>query len=297
VIAGSKITEDRPITTLVRHRSVGRRQAMRAWFRTGLGVGLISLSVFALLVVGFTPYVEPNLLSREDPVERVAPAAVQESADDLSAAAERAALEKDLLTAKAEVAEKTAAEKAAAEKAAQANAAVVRSVQGEVAQRASDSASASASATSGAVPSDGTMYLTVPKIGLYDIPVYEGTSEASLSGGTGHMTGTGYPWVPGSNTYIAGHRIGYPGTLSDRVFWNLPSLAVGDQVIVEDSLGQSYTYQVSEVLEVPITDLSVTAPVGRDVVSLQTCIENYGDYWTAGPNWFVRYVVRADLVA
>jgi hypothetical protein len=29
---------------------------------------------------------------------------------------------------------------------------------------------------------------------------------------------------------------------------------------------------------------------------LQTCIENYGDYWTAGPNWFVRYIVRADKV-
>jgi sortase A len=36
---------------------------------------------------------------------------------------------------------------------------------------------------------------------------------------------------------------------------------------------------------------------GRDMVSLQTCIENYGDYWTMGPNWFVRYVVRADRVA
>ena len=141
------------------------------------------------------------------------------------------------------------------------------------------------------------MYLTIPKLGLFDIPVYEGTSEASLSAGTGHMYGTGYPWVPGSNTYIAGHRIGYPGTMSDHVFWDLPSLAIGDQVVVTDSLGQSYTYAVSEVLEVPITDLSVTAPVGREVVSLQTCIENFGDYWTPGPNWYVRYVVRADMVA
>ena len=33
---------------------------------------------------------------------------------------------------------------------------------------------------------------------------------------------------------------------------------------------------------------------GRYMVSLQTCIENYGDYWTMGPNWYVRYVVRAD---
>jgi sortase A len=147
-----------------------------------------------------------------------------------------------------------------------------------------------------AVPTDTTMYLTIPKIGLYDIPVLEGTSEAVLSQGVGHVPGTGYPWAPGSNTYIAGHRLGYPGTISDHVFWDLPSLAMGDEVILEDSLGQTYTYQVSEVLEVPPSDLSVTGSTGRDMVSLQTCIENYGDYWTAGPNWFVRYIVRADKV-
>ncbi len=147
-----------------------------------------------------------------------------------------------------------------------------------------------------AVPTDTTMYLTIPKIGLYDIPVLEGTSEAVLSQGVGHVPGTGYPWAPGSNTYIAGHRLGYPGTISDHVFWDLPSLAMGDEIILEDSLGQSYTYQVSEVLEVPPSDMTVTSSTGRDMVSLQTCIENYGDYWTAGPNWFVRYIVRADKV-
>ena len=148
------------------------------------------------------------------------------------------------------------------------------------------------------VPTDTTMYLTVPKMGIYDIPVVEGTTEASLSLGAGHVAGTGYPWAPGSNTYIAGHRLGYPGTASDHVFWSLPNLVAGDEVIIEDTLGQTYTYRVSEILEVAPTDLSVVSAVpGRDVISLQTCIENYGDYWTAGPNWFARYVVRADKVA
>jgi sortase A len=147
-----------------------------------------------------------------------------------------------------------------------------------------------------AIPTDTTMYLTIPKLGLYDIPVLEGISEAVLSQGVGHVPGTGYPWAPGSNVYIGGHRLGYPGTISDHVFWELPSMAIGDEVIVEDSLGQTYTYRVSEILEVPPNDLSVMEPTGRDIVSLQTCIENYGDYWTAGPNWFVRYVVRADKV-
>jgi sortase A len=140
------------------------------------------------------------------------------------------------------------------------------------------------------------MYLTIPKIGLIDIPVFEGTSEAILFQGVGHVAGTGYPWAPGSNTYIAGHRLGYPGTVSDHVFWNLPALAAGDQIVIEDSLGQVYTYRVSEVLEVYPTDLSVTGTTERDVVSLQTCIENFGDYWSPGPNWFARYIVRGERV-
>jgi sortase A len=276
---------------------------MRGWFRAGLGVGLVSLVVLVLLIVGFAPHVKPNplsVLSDNDPVERITPSTDRgASQDDADArAAEQAMVERHLLDAKAE-----AAKEAAASRDALVESVTGRFVQDEVAQQrsaptsATASASANASATQGAVPSDTTMYLTIPKLGLFDIPVYEGTSEASLSAGTGHMLGTGYPWVPGSNTYIAGHRIGYPGTMSDHVFWDLPSLAIGDQVVVTDSLGQSYTYAVSEILEVPITDLSVTAPVGRDVVSLQTCIENFGDYWTPGPNWYVRYVVRADLVA
>jgi sortase A len=156
-------------------------------------------------------------------------------------------------------------------------------------------ASASASAAASA-PADTTMTLDIPAIGV-SVGVFEGTGEDSLSAGTGHLSGTGYPWLAGSNTYIAGHRLGYPGTPSDYIFWDLPSLQVGDEVYLTDANGKTYTYAVSEMLEVPITDLSVTAPVaGRDVVSLQTCIENYGDYWTPGPNWNVRYVVRADKV-
>ena len=163
-------------------------------------------------------------------------------------------------------------------------------------KRAADKPAADKPAAPATIPPDTTMYLTIPKIGLFDIPVFEGTSEAVLSQGVGHVPGTGYPWAPGSNTYIAGHRLGYPGTVSDHVFWNLPSLAVGDQIMIEDSLGQVYTYRVSEIFEVYPTDLSVTGSTGGDVVSLQTCIENFGDYWTPGPNWFVRYIVRGERV-
>jgi sortase A len=251
----------------------------RQFARKNMSV-LYSLGFVALLIVGFSLYVGASIL--EDTENRVEKAATPDfsneaATEELQRAAEQ---ERDYLAN---------ARQAAAEKAAK---------QQEPAQRAEKEAAPQAPAPEPepAVPSDTTMYLTIPNMGLYDIPVLEGTSEAVLSQGVGHVPGTGYPWVAGSNTYIAGHRLGYPGTISDHVFWNLPSLAIGDQVILEDSLGQSYTYQVSEILEVPPSDMSVTGSTGSDMVSLQTCIENYGDYWTPGPNWFARYVVRANMV-
>jgi len=202
----------------------------------------------------------------------------EEKAAKEAAAAEQAA-------AKREAADREAADRATTERAAPERPAPERAV-------------AEPEPAAPVAPADTTMSLSVPALGLSGIPVVEGTGEASLSVGAGHYIGSGYPWIPGSNTYIAGHRLGYPGTASDHVFYNLPNLGMGDQIFLTDTNGTTYTYAVSEILEVPRTDLSVTNPVpGRDMVSLQTCIENYGDYWTEGPNWFVRYVVRADKVS
>ena len=271
-------------------RSVGIRLPLPLWgWRSGRFAKantsvLYSLGFVALLIVGFSVYVGASILEdRGNQVQRVASVTVRDASQDttdLAAATEGAAIHEGLAAARK--AEKEAHEEPAADRSA---------------QQVSASSSASASVAPSATPPGTTMYLTIPKLGLHDIPVLEGTSEAVLSQGVGHVPGTGYPWLAGSNTYIAGHRLGYPGTVSDHVFWSLPSLVVGDKVILEDSLGQSYTYQVSEILEDSPADLSVTGTVGRDMVSLQTCIENYGYYWTPGPNWYVRYIVRAQRVA
>ena len=238
---------------------------MRGLFGTGLGrVGLFTLGVIALLAIGALALAGRGMLTGADaqPAKRaIQPIGTEQATPEPVA--------------------KTANKANQIERAVKEPSPV------------GDEASASASAS---VPADAMMSLSVPAMGISDIPVVEGTSEASLSQGAGHVPGTGYPWVPGSNTYIAGHRIGYPGTPSDHVFWNLPNLGQGDQILLTDSNGTTYTYAVSEIFEVSPTDLSVTAPTGGDVVSLQTCIEDYGDYWTPGPNWFVRYVVRADRV-
>ena len=245
-----------------------RQRIMKSRRRTRL-YGLLAatgLILFGALLLGI------NILTSEEPVERVATPASAPDPDEQARAAQQ---EADFMAG---------ARQAAAE-----------------AEKKTDDTAPQASkpnpeTEATAIPSDTTMYLTIPKLGLYDVPVLEGSSEAVLSQGVGHLPGTGYPWVEGSNTYIAGHRLGYPGTVSDHVFWDLPSLAAGDEVILEDSLGQTHTYRVSEILEVDPNDLSVTGATGSDIVSLQTCIENYGDYWTAGPNWFARYIVRAERV-
>ena len=148
-------------------------------------------------------------------------------------------------------------------------------------------------------PDDPTMFLTIPKLGIYDVRVTDDVSEeVGLALGVGHMPGTGFPWEKGANTYIAGHRLGYPGTPSDHIFYALPSLGKGDEVILRDTNDQEYEYRVSDVLQVLPTDLSVMDPVeDRDVVSLQTCIEDFGDFATLGPDWNVRLIVQADRVA
>ncbi|MDP9439363.1 MAG: sortase, partial [Actinomycetota bacterium] len=135
-----------------------------------------------------------------------------------------------------------------------------------------------------AAPSGTAMSLSVPALGVSDIPVIDENSEAALTAGAMHLPGTGFPWQAGSNTYIAGHRIGYPGTPSDRVFYDLPSLSEGDEVVLTDADGRDHTYAVSEIFAVSPSDTYVTDPIaGRDVVTLQTCTETVDDWTTIGP--------------
>ncbi len=156
-----------------------------------------------------------------------------------------------------------------------------------------------------ATPSGTAMNLTVPALGISGVPVIDENSEAALTAGAMHLPGTGFPWQgEGSNTYVAGHRIGYPGTPSDRVFYDLPSMQQGDEVVLTDADGKDYTYAVTEIFAVTPSDTYVTSPIaGRDVVTLQTCTETPDDWTTIGPRLLAsgpesgRLIVRADRVA
>ena len=149
-----------------------------------------------------------------------------------------------------------------------------------------------------AVPEDPTLYLTVPKLGLYDHTVRNDDSEVALDMGAVKLPDTGFPWEQkDTNTYIACHRLGWPGNESYNQCLNLPLMQQGDQIFLEDSLGRAYEYRVTEALQITAQDTWIKRPPdGKDAVSLQTCIETLCNVWTMGPNWTARYVVQAERV-
>lgn len=150
-----------------------------------------------------------------------------------------------------------------------------------------------------AVPEDPTLYLTVPKLGLYGHTVRNDDSEVALDMGAVKLPDTGFPWEQkDTNTYIACHRLGWPGNESYNQCLNLPLMQQGDQIFLEDSLGRAYEYRVTEALQITPQDTWIKRPSeGKDVVSLQTCIETLGNIWTMGPNWTARYVIQAEKVS
>jgi sortase A len=104
-----------------------------------------------------------------------------------------------------------------------------------------------------------------------------------------HLHGTGNPWDRQANVYIAGHRLGFPGTDSWLSFWDLNVLDKGDRVLITDSAGKRYVYKVFKIFVVDPEDVSVTRPLqGRNIVSLQTCTL---------PDYSRRLIVQAEKVA
>jgi sortase A len=104
-----------------------------------------------------------------------------------------------------------------------------------------------------------------------------------------HLRGTGDPWDRQANVYIAGHRLGFPGTDSWLSFWDLNVLDKGDRVFITDSAGKRYVYKVFKTFVVDPEDVSVTRPLqGRNIVSLQTCTL---------PDYSRRLIVQAEKVA
>ena len=61
-----------------------------------------------------------------------------------------------------------------------------------------------------------------------------------------HLPDTSLPWsdTPERNVYLAGHRLGWPGTGSHLVFYRLGALGNGDKITLRDRSGRRYKYRV-----------------------------------------------------
>ena len=135
------------------------------------------------------------------------------------------------------------------------------------------------------------MGLTIHSMGIYNAPVFDSGSRWALARGIAHIPETSLPWSQGAqrNVYLAGHRMGYRGTWSRMIFYNLDKLKEGDKVVLKDRTGRRYEYRVSETLLADPADSWVMGQVrGRDMLTLQTC--------TPYPTFEKRLIVRADRV-
>lgn len=140
-------------------------------------------------------------------------------------------------------------------------------------------------------PSDDMMKLTVPKMAEIkddEIPTGLGTDETLFHDYAGvHIKHTGFPWEEEANVYIAGHRLGFPGTDSHLAFWDLNKLQEGDEIYITDSEGRRYTYVVFKKVIATPENLGVLAPLeGKNIVTLQTCTL---------PDYVNRLIVRGEL--
>lgn len=133
--------------------------------------------------------------------------------------------------------------------------------------------------------------LTVPRLGLKDVVVRSGGTQADLDReGILRLDTSGVPWEEGSNTFIAGHALGFEWTRVQYAFRDLEKMRPGDEILIRDDSGKKYTFRVYDRMTVRPSDYWVTYPEpGRTVISLQSCVPI--------PTFENRLVVRGELVS
>ncbi len=116
-------------------------------------------------------------------------------------------------------------------------------------------------------PTGAMARLRIPSIEL-DLPVYHGTSDATLLKGAGHLQGTSLPvGGAGTRSVLTGHR----GLANATMFTHLDRVAEGDTFSVE-VLGRVFSYRVVDIQVVaPDATEEIRAVPGRDLMTLITC--------------------------
>ncbi len=160
-------------------------------------------------------------------------------------------------------------------------------------QRAPESKATSArppAAVDGRKPRDTRLLLSIPRLGIEDVAVGDSPEQSYLDReGIMHLSGTGFPYERGSNTYIVGHAADYDASRVPNVFSNLKGLQQGDTISLRDTLGRTYEYRAYQYFIVNPTDVWITEPVpGKEIISLQTCYP--------APSFAKRLIIRAERV-
>ena len=109
--------------------------------------------------------------------------------------------------------------------------------------------------------------LKIPAIHV-DLPIYHGTSDATLAKGVGHLEGTSLP-VGGvsQHSVLTAHR----GLPEATLFNDLHKLKIGDRFVIE-VMGEVLTYEVFDTQTVwPHETQSLVPRYGEDIVTLVTC--------------------------
>ena len=110
-------------------------------------------------------------------------------------------------------------------------------------------------------------YVQIPAIEV-NLPIFHGTSNATLEKGIGHLLGSSLPVGGlGTHTVLTGHS----GMASQKMFSDLNLLKTGD-VFYLDVLGERLAYQVDDIHVVLPYDTSQLGIVpGEDYCTLVTC--------------------------
>jgi sortase A len=132
--------------------------------------------------------------------------------------------------------------------------------------------------------------LRVRRLGI-EVPVLEGTSDAILNRGVGHIPGTALPGQPG-NLAITGHRDGFFRPLKDVVAGDIIEVQrSGDSAQASGMAAQTDRYVVRNTKIVFPSDTSVLNQTDGSTLTLVTCYPFY--FIGAAPQ---RYIVQASLV-
>ena len=122
--------------------------------------------------------------------------------------------------------------------------------------------------------------LTIPALNR-KIPIIQGTDANDLENGVGHFIQSVLPGEE-DNCVLSGHR--------DTVFRQIGDLKIGDQLIVQTSVGK-FEYEVSGTRIVHEDDKTVIVPSDHAILTVTTCYPFY-----AIGNAPDRYIISADLV-